>query len=114
MAVKNRIADMLPEITAWRHDFHEHPELLFEVHRTAARVAALCRSFGCDGGGGRTGGRAGRGISRDWGWTSGIWQGLAGGVGGGFRLGKARFSLAGEILAGRDATKFFSSATSHA
>jgi amidohydrolase len=48
MAVKNRIADMLPEITGWRQDFHRHPELLFDVHRTAARVAELCRSFGCD------------------------------------------------------------------
>jgi len=25
-----------------------HPELLFEVHRTAARVAELLRDFGCD------------------------------------------------------------------
>ncbi len=48
MPVKNRIADMLPEIAGWRQDFHRHPELLFEVHRTAARVAELCRSFGCD------------------------------------------------------------------
>ncbi len=48
MPVKNRFAEMLPEITAWRRDFHEHPELLFEVHRTAARVADLCREFGCD------------------------------------------------------------------
>ena len=48
MPVKNRIADMLPEITEWRRDFHAHPELLFDVHRTAARVAELCRSFGCD------------------------------------------------------------------
>lgn len=48
MPVKNRFAELLPEITAWRHDFHRHPELLFEVHRTAARVAELCRSFGCD------------------------------------------------------------------
>ncbi|GAB1363151.1 M20 aminoacylase family protein [Rhodobacter sp.] len=48
MPVKNRFAEMLPEITAWRHDFHENPELLYEVHRTAARVAELCRSFGCD------------------------------------------------------------------
>ena len=48
MPVKNRFAELLPEITAWRRDFHEHPELLFEVHRTAARVAELCRSFGCD------------------------------------------------------------------
>ena len=48
MPVKNRFAELLPEITAWRRDFHEHPELLFDVHRTAARVAELCRSFGCD------------------------------------------------------------------
>ena len=48
MPVKNRIADMAPEIAGWRQDFHEHPELLFDVHRTAARVADLCRSFGCD------------------------------------------------------------------
>ncbi len=36
----------LPEITAWRRDFHEHPELLFDVHRTAGKVAELLRSFG--------------------------------------------------------------------
>lgn len=48
MPVKNRIADMLPEIAAWRQDFHKHPELQFDVHRTAARVAELCRAFGCD------------------------------------------------------------------
>lgn len=48
MPVKNRIADMLPELTAIRQDFHEHPELLFDVHRTAARVADLLRAYGCD------------------------------------------------------------------
>ncbi|PTE13233.1 M20 aminoacylase family protein [Pseudogemmobacter blasticus] len=48
MPVKNRFAELLPEITAWRRDFHEHPELQFDVHRTAARVAELCRGFGCD------------------------------------------------------------------
>ncbi len=48
MPVKNRFAELLPEITGWRRDFHENPELLFEVHRTAARVADLCREFGCD------------------------------------------------------------------
>lgn len=48
MPVKNRFAELLPEITAWRRDFHENPELLYEVHRTAAKVAELCRSFGCD------------------------------------------------------------------
>jgi len=48
MPVKNRFAELLPEITAWRRDFHEHPELLFDVHRTAAKVADLLRQFGCD------------------------------------------------------------------
>jgi hippurate hydrolase len=48
MAVKNRFAELLPEITAWRRDIHENPELLFEVHRTAAKVAGLLRDFGCD------------------------------------------------------------------
>ena len=48
MPVKNRFAELLPEITAWRRDFPEHPELLFDVHRTAGKVAALLRDFGCD------------------------------------------------------------------
>ncbi|MFM7335121.1 MAG: M20/M25/M40 family metallo-hydrolase, partial [Tabrizicola sp.] len=48
MPPKNRFAELLPEITGWRRDFHQHPELLFDVHRTAAKVAELCRSFGCD------------------------------------------------------------------
>ena len=48
MPVKNRFAELQPEIAAWRRDFHENPELLFEVHRTAAKVAALLRDFGCD------------------------------------------------------------------
>jgi hippurate hydrolase len=48
MPVKNRFAELLPEITAWRRDIHENPELLFDVHRTAAKVAGLLRDFGCD------------------------------------------------------------------
>jgi amidohydrolase len=48
MPPKNRFAEMLPELTAIRHDFHENPELLFDVHRTAAKVAAFCREIGCD------------------------------------------------------------------
>ena len=48
MAVKNRFAELHDEIVEWRHDFHKHPELLFDVHRTAAKVADLLRSFGCD------------------------------------------------------------------
>lgn len=48
MPVRNRYADLHQEITGWRRDFHIHPELMFEVHRTAARVAELLREFGCD------------------------------------------------------------------
>jgi hippurate hydrolase len=48
MPILNRIADMHPEITAWRHDLHAHPELLYDVHRTAALVAEKLKSFGCD------------------------------------------------------------------
>jgi amidohydrolase len=48
MPVKNRFAEMLPELTAIRRDFHEHPELQFDVHRTAGKVAELLRAYGCD------------------------------------------------------------------
>jgi hippurate hydrolase len=48
MPIKNRYAELHAEITAWRHDFHEHPEIMYDVHRTAARVAELLREFGCD------------------------------------------------------------------
>jgi len=48
MPVRNRIAEMQPEIAEWRRDFHENPELLFEVHRTAGKVAEKLREFGCD------------------------------------------------------------------
>ena len=48
MPVKNRFAELLPNIIAWRHDFHAHPELQYDVHRTAGRVAELLRSFGVD------------------------------------------------------------------
>jgi hippurate hydrolase len=48
MPIKNRYAELHAEITAWRRDFHKHPEIMYEVHRTAARVAELLRAFGCD------------------------------------------------------------------
>jgi amidohydrolase len=48
MPVKNRFAELHDEITAWRRDLHEHPELLFETHRTSATVAQKLREFGCD------------------------------------------------------------------
>jgi hippurate hydrolase len=48
MPVKNRFAELQPEIAAWRRDLHEHPEILFETHRTSATVAEKLRAFGCD------------------------------------------------------------------
>ncbi len=48
MPIKNRIAEMHDEIAAWRRDIHEHPELLYETHRTARLVASRLREFGCD------------------------------------------------------------------
>ncbi|MEM7260297.1 MAG: amidohydrolase, partial [Pseudomonadota bacterium] len=48
MPVKNRFAELHEQITGWRQDFHRHPELMYDVHRTAARVAELLREFGCD------------------------------------------------------------------
>ena len=48
MPVKNRFAELLPEITAWRRDLHENPEILFETHRTSAIVAEKLKTFGCD------------------------------------------------------------------
>ena len=48
MPVRNRFSELLPEIAEWRRDFHAHPELLFEVHRTAGIVAEKLRGFGCD------------------------------------------------------------------
>ena len=35
MPVKNRFAELLPEITEWRRDIHEHPELSNQEFRTA-------------------------------------------------------------------------------
>jgi amidohydrolase len=48
MPIINRVADLQPDIQAWRRDIHQHPELLYDVHRTAAFVAERLREFGCD------------------------------------------------------------------
>ena len=48
MPIVNRVADFHGDITAWRHDIHAHPELLYDVNRTAGIVADKLRSFGCD------------------------------------------------------------------
>lgn len=48
MPIVNRIAEFQPDIMAWRRDLHAHPELLYDVHRTAGFVADRLREFGCD------------------------------------------------------------------
>jgi hippurate hydrolase len=48
MPIVNRIAGLHDEATAWRRDFHQHPELLFDLPRTSAIVADKLREFGCD------------------------------------------------------------------
>jgi amidohydrolase len=48
MPIVNRIAALHPEITAWRRDIHAHPEILYDVQRTAASVAEKLKDFGCD------------------------------------------------------------------
>ena len=48
MPVKNRFSELLSEITKWRRDIHENPELLFDTHRTSSFVEERLKGFGCD------------------------------------------------------------------
>ncbi len=48
MPIVNRVADLSGEIAEWRHDLHAHPELLYDVKRTAGTVADKLKAFGCD------------------------------------------------------------------
>ena len=48
MPITDPILGIAEEAKAWRRDFHMHPELLYDVHRTASAVAERLRSFGCD------------------------------------------------------------------
>ena len=48
MPVKNRLAELLPEITEWRRDLHENPEILYDLPRTTALVEDKLKAFGCD------------------------------------------------------------------
>ncbi|MCP3973856.1 MAG: amidohydrolase [bacterium] len=44
------MAKLIPDtdMRIWRHEFHRHPELGFDVGWTAARVAELLGGFGCE------------------------------------------------------------------
>ena len=58
MPIINRVAELQEEVTAWRRHLHSIPELLYDVHQTAAFVEEKLRLFGCDevvAGIGRTG-----------------------------------------------------------
>jgi hippurate hydrolase len=48
MAIINRIGEFQQEMTAWRRDFHAHPELGFQETRTSGIVAEKLRDFGFD------------------------------------------------------------------
>ena len=43
-----RFAPQALEATEWRRDLHQHPELMYDVHRTAGFVAEKLKAFGCD------------------------------------------------------------------
>lgn len=42
MPLLNGAAEMQPEISAWRRELHQRPELMFDVHETARFVEANC------------------------------------------------------------------------
>ncbi|MEZ5871233.1 MAG: M20 aminoacylase family protein [Nitratireductor sp.] len=48
MPIINRMAELHDEITAWRRQLHANPELMYDVHETAALVSQKLREFGCD------------------------------------------------------------------
>ncbi|MFC6488242.1 M20 aminoacylase family protein [Nitratireductor sp. GCM10026969] len=48
MAIENWVARQLDDLTEFRRDLHRHPELLYEVDRTASRVADALRAAGVD------------------------------------------------------------------
>ena len=48
MPIKDSIAGIAEQARTWRRDFHAHPELQYDVHRTASAVADLLQTFGCD------------------------------------------------------------------
>jgi amidohydrolase len=48
MPVNPAIAALAPEMTEWRRDFHAHPEIGFQEHRTSAIVAEKLRAWGLE------------------------------------------------------------------
>ncbi len=48
MAIRNRFSEMQKEISEWRQDIHQYPELMFDTFRTSDFVAKKLEEFGCD------------------------------------------------------------------
>ena len=48
MPILNRVAEFHADITAWRRELHANPELLYDVHQTAAFVQEKLEAFGVD------------------------------------------------------------------
>lgn len=48
MPVENWTSNQLDELVAFRRDLHENPELLYDVNRTAEKVAEALRAAGVD------------------------------------------------------------------
>ena len=48
MPIKNRLAELMPEIAEWRRQIHANPEILFDLPKTTALVEAKLREFGVD------------------------------------------------------------------
>jgi hippurate hydrolase len=48
LSILDHIGRFQPELTAWRRDFHAHPELGFEERRTSDLVAQRLTDFGCE------------------------------------------------------------------
>ena len=48
MPIINRVAEFHADIAAWRQHLHANPELLYDVHETAAFVAEQLKTFGVD------------------------------------------------------------------
>ena len=48
MEIIKELEELQPEMQSWRRDFHAHPEIAFEEHRTAKIVAEKLESFGIE------------------------------------------------------------------
>lgn len=47
-SIKKEAEEMYEQMRAWREDFHRHPELGYDLERTAGIVAAHLKSLGLE------------------------------------------------------------------